>query len=129
LADLYLDAVHHNAIVTACDCLKMALPVLTLHGSTCTSLSAESLLRAAGLPELIAADADDYVGRAVELLRDPDSLAGVRARLSEARGRAPLFDTSARVRELGAAFEEMWRRHLAGLPPEGFSVLRGGAVR
>jgi predicted O-linked N-acetylglucosamine transferase (SPINDLY family) len=127
LADLYLDAVQHNAIVTACDCLKMGLPVLTLHGSTCTSLSAESLLRAASLAELVAADADDYVARAARLLRDHDRLAALKARLSEARGRAPLFNTAARVRELGAAFEEMWRKHVAGLPPEGFSVRRDGA--
>jgi predicted O-linked N-acetylglucosamine transferase (SPINDLY family) len=128
LADLYLDAIHHNAIVTACDCLKMGLPALTLHGSTCTSLSAESLLRAAGLPDLVAADSDDYVDRAVSLLRDAESLAGLRARLSEARGRVPLFDTAARVRELGAALQEMWRRQCAGLPAEGFSVRRGGVT-
>jgi predicted O-linked N-acetylglucosamine transferase (SPINDLY family) len=128
LADLYLDAVHHNAIVTACDCLAVGLPVLTLHGSTCTSLSAESLLRAAGLPDLVAADSDDYVARASRLLRDPESLAALRARLSAARESAPLFDTAARVRELGAAFTEMWRRQTAGLPPEGFSVRRGGVI-
>lgn len=122
LADLYLDAVDHNAIVTACDCLAAGLPVLTRHGSTCTSLSAESLLRAAGLPDLVAADSDDYVARATDLLRHPAGLAELRTRLSQAHGRAPLFDTAARVRELGAAFEEMWRRQVAGLPPEGFSV-------
>lgn len=128
LADLYLDALHHNAIVTACDCLAAGLPVLTRHGSTCTSLSAESLLRAAGLPDLVAADSDHYIRQAVRLLRDPENLAGLRARISEARGRAPLFDTAARVRELGAAFGEMWLRHVAGLPPEEFSVRRAGAA-
>jgi protein O-GlcNAc transferase len=128
LADLYLDAVDHNAIVTTCDCLAMGLPVLTLHGSTCTSLSAESLLRAAGLADLVAADSDDYVSRATRLLRDPGSLDELRARLSEARSRAPLFDTAARVRELCAAFEEMWRRQVAGLLPGSFSIERGGGI-
>jgi len=127
LADLFLDTVHHNAIVTACDCLAVGLPVLTLHGSTCTSLSAESLLRAAGLPDLVAADADDYVTRAVKLLRDSDGLAELRGRLSGAYGRAPLFDTAARVRELCAAFDQMWRRQVAGLLPVSFFVRRGGA--
>ena len=129
LADLYLDAVHHNAIVTTCDCLKMGLPVLTLHGSTCTSLSAESLLRAAGLADLVAADPDDYISRATKLLRDTDSLAGLRRRLADAYGRTPLFDTAARVRELCAVFDEMWRRQVAGLPPGAFSVQRGGATQ
>jgi protein O-GlcNAc transferase len=125
LADLYLDAVHHNAIVTACDCLAMGLPVLTLHGSTCTSLSAESLLRAADLPELVASDRDDYVRRAIQLLRDPGALGSLRRRIGSSRRRAPLFDTAARISELDAAFSEMWRRHAAGQPPASFSVPRG----
>jgi predicted O-linked N-acetylglucosamine transferase (SPINDLY family) len=124
LADLYLDAVHHNAIVTACDCLAMGLPVLTLHGSTCTSLSAESLLRAADLPDLVAADADDYVQRAVQLLRDPRALEGLSKKVVGSQSHAPLFDTAARVRELEAAFSEMWRRHAAGQAPASFSVPR-----
>jgi predicted O-linked N-acetylglucosamine transferase (SPINDLY family) len=124
LADLYLDAMHHNAIVTACDCLAMGLPVLTLHGSTCTSLSAESLLRAADLPDLVAADADDYVQRAVQLLRDPRALEGLSKKVVGSQSHAPLFDTAARVRELEAAFSEMWRRHAAGQAPASFSVPR-----
>jgi protein O-GlcNAc transferase len=126
LADLFVDAIHHNAIVTACDCLAVGLPVLTLHGSTCTSLSAESLARAAGLPELVARDRDDYVRKAVELLRNRANLDGLRAKLAHARQHAPLFDTAGRVRELEAAFSEMWRRHAAGLPPASFAVSKGG---
>jgi predicted O-linked N-acetylglucosamine transferase (SPINDLY family) len=125
LADLYLDAIHHNAIVTACDCLAMGLPVLTLHGSTCTSLSAESLLRAAHLSDLVARDRDDYVRRAIRLLRDAGALEGLRARVGNSRGGAPLFDTAARVGELETVFSEMWRRHAAGQPPASFSVPHG----
>jgi predicted O-linked N-acetylglucosamine transferase (SPINDLY family) len=124
LADLYLDAVHHNAIVTTCDCLAMELPVLTLHGSTCTSLSAESLLRAADLPDLVARDRDDYVRRAIQLLRDPGALESLRGAIRNSRSSAPLFDTAARVGELEAAFSEMARRHAAGQPPASFSVAR-----
>jgi predicted O-linked N-acetylglucosamine transferase (SPINDLY family) len=124
LADLYLDAVQHNAIVTACDCLAMGLPVLTLHGSTCTSLSAESLLRAADLPDLVARNGDDYVERAIRLLHDPRALEALRGRIAESRSGAPLFDTAGRVRELEAAFSEMARRHAAGQPPASFSVKR-----
>ena len=127
LADLFLDATHHNAIVTTCDCLAAGLPVLTLHGSTCTSLSAESLLRAAHLPELVATDPGDYVRKAVELLEDRVRLAALKQRVRAERRRAPLFDTRSRVRELEAAFTEMWRRHLAGSKPAPFSVARGGS--
>jgi len=125
LADLFLDAVHHNAIVTACDCLFMGLPVMTLHGTTCSSLSAESILRAADLSELVAADAETYVTRAASLLSDRAALATLRAKVSDSRQRrTPLFDTESRVRELEAAFAEMWRRHRAGERPASFSVRR-----
>jgi predicted O-linked N-acetylglucosamine transferase (SPINDLY family) len=123
LADLFVDAIHHNAIVTACDALLMGLPVLTLHGATCSSLSAESLLRAAGLPEMVATDAADYVRRAATLLGQASKLAALREKVSEVRRRhLPLFDTEGRVRQLEAAFTEMWRRHAAGDPPGAFHV-------
>ena len=122
LADFFLDALQHNAIVTACDCLAAGLPVLTRRGTTFTSRAAESLLRAARLPELVAADSDDYVRKAIELL--DGGAAAVRRRLEQERGRAPLFDTPSQVRALEAAFTEMWRRYLAGAKPGSFSVTR-----
>jgi predicted O-linked N-acetylglucosamine transferase (SPINDLY family) len=126
LADLFLDAVHHNAIVTACDSLAVGLPVLTLHGKTCTTLSAESLLRAGGLEDLVADNEKDYLRRAGNLIADPLSLARMRSRIAEARRQnAPLFDTAGRVRQLEAAFTEMWRRKMAGQAPSPFSVVRG----
>ena len=108
LGDLMLDAVHHNAMTTACDALAAALPVLTLRGTAMAARAGESLLRAAGLPELVAADADTYVAQALQLAASPPRLAEFRRRLAARAG--PLFDTAARVRELEAAFLEAWRR-------------------
>lgn len=129
LADLFIDAIHHNAIVTACDALLMGLPLLTLHGTTCSSLSAESLLRAAGLPELVARDADEYTALAGALLADRRRLTTLREKVSEVRQkRLPLFDTEGRVRQLEAAFSEIWRRHSAGEPPGWFQVRHAAAT-
>ncbi len=111
LGDLMLDAVHHNAITTACDALGAGLPVLTLKGTTFASRAGESLLRAAGLPELVAADPDAFVRTAAALGNDPCSLAGLKDKLRANRMTAPLFDTISRVRQLEAAFTEMWRLH------------------
>jgi predicted O-linked N-acetylglucosamine transferase (SPINDLY family) len=108
LGDLMLDAVHHNAMTTACDALAAALPVLTLRGTAMAARAGESLLRAAGLPELVAADADTYVAQALQLAASPPRLAEFRRRLAARAG--PLFDTAARVRELEAAFLQAWRR-------------------
>jgi predicted O-linked N-acetylglucosamine transferase (SPINDLY family) len=109
LGDLMLDALHHNAIVTACDALAAALPVLTLRGSAMASRAGESLARAAGLPELVAPDRDAYVARAVQLASDPQKLDDYRRRLAARTG--PLFDTATRVRELEAALLQMWRQY------------------
>ena len=52
----------------------------------------------------------------------------LRARLARNRHTCTLFDTARRVRELDRAFETMWQRHLAGLPPESFAVPRDAGV-
>jgi protein O-GlcNAc transferase len=110
LGDLMLDAVHHSAMTTACDALAGGLPMLTLKGSTFASRAGESLLRSAGLPELVAADSDAFVRTAVALGGDRMALAGLKDKLHANRQRAPLFDTLARVRDLEAAFDDMWQR-------------------
>ena len=108
LGDLMLDAYNHNAITTACDALGVGLPMLTFGGGTAfATRAAESVLRAAGLPELVAPDRDAYVRMAVEFASDKATLDAVRARLAANRKTAPLFDTAARVRELEAALEQM----------------------
>lgn len=126
LADLLLDSVQFNANTTACDALAAGVPLLTCRGTTFTSRTAESLLRAAGLAELVAADREAYVELAVRLARERGRLAALRARLAELRGTTPLFDVGGRVRELETAFAEMARRSRARMAPVAFSVLPGG---
>jgi predicted O-linked N-acetylglucosamine transferase (SPINDLY family) len=122
LGDLMLDAVHHSAMTTACDALGAGLPLLSLHGSSMASRAAESLLRAAGLPELVATSPKEFLQQAVQLATDPQKLQRVRANLERNRHSAPLFDTAARIRQLEAAFTEMWRRQAAGQAPASFSI-------
>jgi protein O-GlcNAc transferase len=110
LGDLMLDAVRHNAMTTACDALGAGLPMLTLKGSTFASRAGESLLRAAGLPELVAVDSDAFVRTAVALGSNRLARVGLKDKLRANRHRAPLFDTLARVRQLEAALDEMWHR-------------------
>ena len=71
-----------NAHTTASDALWAGLPVLTCLGDTFAGRVAGSLLRAAGLPELATASLPDYEALALALARDPERLAGLRARLA-----------------------------------------------
>ena len=115
LGDLLLDAPHHSAMTTACDAFAGTLPMLTLHGTAMASRAGESLLRAAGLPDLVCPDKEAFVAEAVRLASDRPRLESYRRRLA-ARD-APLFDTAGRVREIETALLEMWDRYLRGLKP------------
>jgi protein O-GlcNAc transferase len=117
-ADLFLDTSPYNAGTTASDALWSGLPVLTCPGEAFAARMAASILTAARLPELIAADRRDYERRAIELATSPDRLARIRERLADARTTSPLFDTRAFTRNLESLYEAMYRRHLAGLAPD-----------
>ena len=104
LADLVLDTLPYNANTTASDALWAGLPVVTTQGKSFPARVAASILNAAGLPELIAADLASYEALALKLATDPAALAEVKAKLAQARGTAPLFDTTRFTRNLEAAY-------------------------
>ncbi len=130
-ADLFLDTFVCNAHTTASDALWVGLPVLTCCGETFASRVAASLLGAAGLPELVCADAPSYEARALELSADGGRLAALRARLEAQRSRCALFDDARFARAFEAALSALWQRHRAGLPAVGLQVLEdaGGDLR
>ncbi len=117
-ADLFLDTLPYNAGTTASDALWAGLPVLTCMGATFAGRVGASVLRAAGLPELIASTPQQYEQLAVELASDPRRMAGIRAKLADGLRTAPLFDTAASARHLETAYARMYDRYHAGLPPE-----------
>lgn len=115
-ADLFLDTSPYNAHTTASDALYAGLPLLTVRGNTFPGRVAESLLRAAGVPELVAPDGDTYEAIAIDLANDPAALDTLRKRLAMAQT-ATLFDPQGSARRIEAAYVEMYRRLQAGLPP------------
>ena len=121
-ADLFLDTWPYGAHTTASDALWAGCPVLTCLGDTFAGRVAGSLLRAAGLPELAAASLPDYEALALALARDPERLAGLRARLAAGRASCPLFDTDRHRRHLEAAYVAMWERQQRGDSPAAFAV-------
>ncbi|MBF0128082.1 MAG: hypothetical protein HQM02_12845, partial [Magnetococcales bacterium] len=106
LVDLMLDSSPYGAHTTASDALWMGVPILTMAGVAFPSRVCGSLVRSAGLPELICTTADAYVARAVELGRNREVLAGYRQRLLAQRDHCVLFDTPA----LAAHLEELFFR-------------------
>lgn len=106
-ANLFLDTMPFNGGATASDALWAGLPLLTYSGRTFASRMAGSLLKAVGLPELIASSLAEYEEKAVSLAANPEQLAGLRQRLATNRLRAPLFDTPRFVRALDQLLESV----------------------
>ena len=121
-ADLFLDTLPFNAHVTASDALWAGLPIVTCLGNAFAGRVAASLLHAAGLPELITSDLDDYEQLCLRLAREPNFLAELRGKLNANRRRCPLFDTGRFARNLEAAYQAMWERAQRGELPSSFAV-------
>jgi predicted O-linked N-acetylglucosamine transferase (SPINDLY family) len=122
LADLFLDTLPYNACTTASDALWTGLPVLTRLGDAFVGRVAASLLKAIGLPELITTSRQAYREQAVELATNPGKLRELKLKLAANRLTTPLFDTKRYVRHLEAAYEAMYARYEAGLPPDHIHV-------
>ena len=117
LADLFLDNTPYGAHTTASDALWMGVPVLTWSGRCFAARVCGSLVRAAGLPELVTETADAYVETAVALGHDRSRLAELRTRLIEGRTSATLFDMPRLVARLEHLYDEMWADLEAGRLP------------
>jgi predicted O-linked N-acetylglucosamine transferase (SPINDLY family) len=120
LADLFLDTFPYGAHTTASDAMWMGVPILTLAGRSFASRVCGSIISAAGLPDLIATDAEEYVERAIALGRDRALLQSYRDRLKNCRESSVLFDTPGLVRSLEQRFGEMWQAWHDGVqtPPD-----------
>jgi protein O-GlcNAc transferase len=122
LADLMLDTLPYNAHSTAIDALLAGVPVLTRIGNSFAGRVAASLLRTIGLPELVTGSPQEYEEMAVALATSPARLAALKQRLSSNRLTRPPFDPESSVRQLEAAYEKMYERYHAQLPPDHIHV-------
>jgi protein O-GlcNAc transferase len=121
-ADLFLDTLPYNAHTTASDALWAGVPVLTCAGQSFAGRVGASILRAAGLPELVTDDLADYEARALALANDPAQLQVLRRRLAETRAACPLFDTDRFRRHIEAAYVAMYEIWKGGQKPRGFRI-------
>ena len=127
LADLFLDTLPYNAHTTGNDTLWAGLPLLTCEGTTFPGRVAASLLRATGVPELIAGSLPEYEAMALKLAEDPALLASAKAKLAANRDSCALFNAERFARHIEAAYTAMWERAQRGEAPESFAVAPIGA--
>ena len=98
------------------------MPVITCRGASYAGRVATSLLQAVGLPELVTDSLAAYEALALELARNPQRLAEIKAKLARNRTSFPLFDTERFTRQLEAAYTAMWERFQRGEAPAHIAV-------
>ena len=108
LADLFLATTPYGAHTTASDALWMGVPVLTLSGRSFASRVCGSLVRSAGLPDLVTESATEFVERAVELGQDKKKLQVYREKLKLTHDTCVLFDMPLLVKKLEELYHGMW---------------------
>jgi protein O-GlcNAc transferase len=108
LVDIALDPFPYQGITTSVEGLWMGVPMLTLAGEHFISRQGVGLLMNSGLPEWIAADADDYVARAVSHAADLQALAALRIGLRQQVLASPIFDAPRFSRYFEEALRGMW---------------------
>ena len=116
LAGVFLDTLPHNAHATANDALCAGLPVLTRLGETFAGRVAGSLVSAAGMPDMIAENGEDYVRRAIEIATTPGLSAQLKSRLEAHKKTSALFDTESYARKIERAYSLMHECRMQGLP-------------
>jgi protein O-GlcNAc transferase len=118
--DVALDTFPYNGGTTTMEALWQGVPVVCFTGDRWAARIGASMMRAAGLPEFVADDADGYVKLAVALATDPGTpakLAGLRAGMRDRLRASRLGDVEAFTRELEAVYLAL----LAGSGPVGCS--------
>lgn len=114
LADLALDTFPYNSHSTGVDALWCGVPMVSLYGDTFPGRVASSLLKAAGLDDLIAKSKDEYSRLAVDLFDHPERLRKYKDHLA-LRGALPLFNTPAFTAGLELAYLQMWDQFSNGV--------------
>ncbi len=91
--------------------------MLTCIGESFASRVAASLLNAIRLPELITLSQEEYEAVAINLATHPEQLARLKLKLEQNRLTTPLFETQRYARDIEAAYNGMYERYHADLPP------------
>ena len=111
--DVALDVFPWSGHTTACECLWMGVPVVTLRGDRFAGRMVASVLSLAGYSQWIAESGDHYVAIAKSLVEDRAALAATRAEMRSRLVQSALFDATTFTRNLEDAYRGMWQRYCA----------------
>lgn len=119
--DLMLDPWPYGGHTSTADALYAGVPVLTINGRNFPGRVSAGLLRAAGLPSLVARDPNDYVAKALHLAKNPERLRQLRETLKGVR-ETSCYDAASRTAQLETLFRATFQRWERGEAPANLSV-------
>jgi protein O-GlcNAc transferase len=106
--DIALDTFPYNGTTTTCEALWMGVPVVSRAGGVHMSRVGETILRCAGLNELVAQSADDYADIAIALALDQARRKLLRMNLRDQLLWSPLLDHQGFTRKLEHQMRQAW---------------------
>lgn len=123
--DVALDPFPAGGGRTTLEALWMGVPVVTHLGNNLNSRVTASLLKSAGLENLVAATYEEYLFKVVTLVRDVERLKSLRVELRNRLMETSLYNPKGYTRELETAYREVWTRWCAGGEPPARQSLVG----
>jgi predicted O-linked N-acetylglucosamine transferase (SPINDLY family) len=111
--DIALDTMPYNGGTTTFVTYWMGVPMVALAGNRGIARGGYSIAKSAGLEELIALDADQYVETNVRLATDDGFRVALARSLRDRLMQSALADAKRFTRDLEALFEEMIERKVA----------------
>ena len=108
-----LDTTPYNGTTTTCEALWMGVPVVTLEGDRHAARVGASLLRTAGLGELVARNPEEFHQIAVGLARSPGRIAAYRTGLRGQLAGSPLCDSASYGARFFEAIRGAWESRCA----------------
>ena len=112
--DIALDTFPYPGGGTTCDALYMGVPVVTLAGNSHHERFGLSILSNIGLENLCARTEEEYVDIAVGLARNRTYLKELHASLRGRMEQSPVMDQKLYMKDLEAAYEEIWKKYEEG---------------
>ena len=113
--DIALDTFPYPGGGTTCDALYMGVPVVSLAGNSNHERFGLSILANLGLDEeLCARTVEGYVECAVRLARNEERLRELHVSLRERMEKSHVMNQQLYMKDLEAAYEEIWRKYEEG---------------
>ncbi|TAN58851.1 MAG: tetratricopeptide repeat protein [Rhodospirillales bacterium] len=106
--DVVLDCFPWSGSIVTLEALLMGAPVVTLPHPSIAGRHSASFLSSLGEPGWIAADEEDYIAKALELVSDPHRLATIRAGLRARLLASPVCDGAKFAKDLEEALLGAW---------------------